>query len=115
MLYTVTYKKLGGSKYTDYILEENLKNILSIIAEDEKLSLISIIPEDQKLQTPGFAHVCWDKDDLAEALENHGIDPTEENIEKLYNEVNTHWLSDAMIETGWDFIYESIFNINWED
>lgn len=57
-----------------------------------------------------FGEVKWSREDLENALEVQGYPVTENNIEKLYSLCNSHWFTDYMIETGWQYMYDNIGN-----
>lgn len=55
-----------------------------------------------------FGVVRWCDEDIADALENCGHDKCIENIAKIRDKCMSHWFQDAMVETGWDYIYAYI-------
>ena len=55
-----------------------------------------------------FGIVRWCDDDIANAIETQGYEPTEENIAKVRNAVDTHHFVDWMIENGWEYIYQTV-------
>lgn len=58
-----------------------------------------------------FGIVLWQEDDLIEALANHGIEPTEENVQKLWSAMDDDDLCGNMIAAGWDYIYDLVNDI----
>lgn len=60
-------------------------------------------------EQPDFGEVHWCNDDLANALELAEIPPTSENVQTLRHEIendSNHYLTTAMIERGWEVIYD---------
>lgn len=55
-----------------------------------------------------FGVVRWCDEDIANALEEFGFDATPENIAIIENKCRHHCFTDAMIETGWNYIYAYI-------
>ena len=55
-----------------------------------------------------FGIVRWCEEDIANAIETQGYEPTEENIAKIRNMLNHHSFIDCMVEAGWDFIYNTV-------
>ena len=108
MDYIATFKTANGKTGWEILCAADFPFFFKDLNKNGS-TLISLIEQNGET----FGSVCWADEDLANALELHDIEPTEENIAKLKNEVDTHWLTDAMIETGWDFIYQSIYNIKF--
>lgn len=46
----------------------------------------------------------WNRDDIVKVLEQEGISPSEENIQKLILEKNLRFLEDQLIERGWEVL-----------
>lgn len=61
-----------------------------------------------------FGVVRWCSEDIKNALEVKSIPVTPENVGKLLDAVNTHHFTDHMISAGWDYIYEMINNVDFE-
>lgn len=57
-----------------------------------------------------FGIVRWCDEDIENALEVQGFEPTQENIDVIRNLLNHHSFTDMMIETGWEYIYNTINN-----
>ena len=55
-----------------------------------------------------FGIVRWCDEDLYNALKESGVDATEENVCRLRHLLGHHSFTDAMIERGWDVIYQTI-------
>lgn len=52
-----------------------------------------------------FGIVRWCDDDIIDALEDHNIEATPENISSVRAHLeNEHWFTDCMIAAGWDYI-----------
>ena len=69
-----------------------------------------------------FGTVTWQDEDLENALEDMEIPTTPENLDKLKENLlmwkNVDRLCEAMIEAGWNFIYnliDDVFNKDGED
>lgn len=57
-----------------------------------------------------LAEVHWTDDDLKEALEHCGVDPTKENLDELreayiYGKDLEEGLTEKMVEAGWEYLY----------
>jgi lambda repressor-like predicted transcriptional regulator len=48
--------------------------------------------------------IQWTKSDIVEALEKDGIEPCEENINKIISYRNLKYLEEQSIERGWEVI-----------
>jgi hypothetical protein len=48
--------------------------------------------------------IQWTKGDIVEALEKVGIEPSEENIDKIISYHNLKHLEEQSIERGWEVI-----------
>lgn len=57
-----------------------------------------------------FGEVRWCEEDLKNALECVGYPVTANNVAKLYAVCNSHWFTDFMIESGWEYMYNTIGN-----
>ena len=55
-----------------------------------------------------FGIVRWCEQDLCDALRQHGIPLTKENISALLKSVDTHWFKDTMIDAGWNYIDDCV-------
>lgn len=53
----------------------------------------------------------WTKSDIIEALEKEGIEPSEENIQKITSYKNMRHLEEQSIETGWEVIENMVNDI----
>lgn len=51
--------------------------------------------------------IQWSKNDIAEALKKEGMNPSEDNINKIISYQNMKYLEEQSIERGWEVI-ESI-------
>lgn len=76
----------------------------------EDVCLIVHTEEKSTDDTTWFGIVRWCDADLKEALILRGYPATENNIARLRNLCETHWFTDSMIETGWEYIYNKIFS-----
>lgn len=56
-----------------------------------------------------LAIVAWSREDMRTMLREEGIDPIEENVDRLLEarEFPTENIQDKMIETGWEMLYET--------
>lgn len=61
-----------------------------------------------------FAETYWDESDLGNALDVQGFGASEKNTSKLYEHINEEELVEAMIDAGWSYIYNVIWNIESE-
>lgn len=61
-----------------------------------------------------FGIVRWCEEDLKSALEENGFPVTDKNVAELYNRLQHHSFTDCMIATGWDFINDTISNLDYE-
>lgn len=62
-----------------------------------------------------FAHVWWSKEDLEEALIENDIPNTPKNIEMLFDAVSEDELTSAMIQAGWEYIYNIVYDLEGSD
>ena len=62
-----------------------------------------------------FGIIRWCREDLIEALELCGIEPTEDAIDTLYERVDTHWFTDFMTERGWALIFSCLSDLIHEN
>lgn len=51
--------------------------------------------------------ITWDRDDIADLLDERGIIPTDEIIDRAVSMVG-HWLQDRSIELGWGILQDLI-------
>lgn len=56
-----------------------------------------------------FAKVSWCDIDIIDLLGDYGYKPTEANIAKIRNSIDTEFLESVMIETGWNYL-NTVFN-----
>lgn len=53
--------------------------------------------------------ITWTVQDVFEAFqEHHGREPTETELDECIGQISVKAMQDTSIETGWDFIYQSI-------
>ena len=55
-----------------------------------------------------FGIVRWCDADIAAALKEDGYALTDENIQKVRNQLEHHSFADMMIERGWEHIHDVI-------
>ena len=55
-----------------------------------------------------FGIVRWCEQDLFDALREHGIPFTDENLSALLKSVDTKWFKDVMVEAGWNYIDDCV-------
>lgn len=60
-------------------------------------------------QNNSFAEVSWNDIDIIDLLGDYGYKPTEANIAKIRNSIDTEFLESVMIETGWNYL-NTVFN-----
>jgi len=70
----------------------------------------SPVSEDTVSRQEWFGIVRWCEEDIADALDRHGIPATQSNIDEIRVRCEHHFFTDAMIETGWSVI-ESFIDI----
>lgn len=58
-----------------------------------------------------FAHVCWCKEDLEQALTESDMPNTPENVEALFCLLSENELAGRMIQAGWEYIYGKVSEI----
>lgn len=56
--------------------------------------------------------IQWTKSDIVDALEKAGIEPSEENIDKIISYRNLKHLEEQSIERGWEVIESFITSDN---
>lgn len=88
------------------------KKVISVEFDEEtyeemgiKLLLVTICDDDE-----WFGMIRWHEDDLKEALEYQLHPATENNIAKLRSICNSHWFTDHLIQSGWEYMYSHIGN-----
>lgn len=68
--------------------------------------------------TTEFGVVSWNGEDLRNALDVYGIEPSAENIEKLRGimtaDETLRSFKEKQIEAGWNFIYSEIEESEWD-
>lgn len=68
--------------------------------------------------TTEFGVVSWNGEDLRNALDVYGIEPSAENIEKLRGimtaDETLRSFKEKQIEAGWNFIYSQIEESEWD-
>lgn len=62
-----------------------------------------------------FAHVWWSRVDLEQALLENDVPNTPKNIEALFDSLSEDELTGVMIQAGWEYIYDIVYNIEWSD
>ena len=55
-----------------------------------------------------FGVVRWCAEDIADAIETQGFEPTEENVKAVMAELNETALTAVMIQAGWDYLYNLV-------
>lgn len=56
-----------------------------------------------------FGEVWWTKEDIENAFdERTGKRPTEEQIEEAVDNIDCNSMEEAMIQSGWEFIYNAV-------
>jgi hypothetical protein len=55
-----------------------------------------------------FGVVRWCEEDVADAIETQGFEPTEENVKTVMSELNEMALTAVMIQAGWDYLYSLV-------
>ena len=55
-----------------------------------------------------FGVVRWCAEDVADAIETQGFEPTEENVKTVMSELNEMALTAVMIQAGWDYLYNLV-------
>ena len=56
-----------------------------------------------------FASILWQEEDVRSALEERGVDPTEENISLVLSDCDVSEMENC--EHGWECIYAAIFRV----
>jgi hypothetical protein len=70
--------------------------------------------DDREEDNYWFGRVRWCKGDIASVLSELGVDASEENINKVYNELkDDNGLQGHMIAAGWEYIRSAICNLFW--
>lgn len=66
----------------------------------------------EELVDKTFASILWKHDDIRKALEDKGFPPTDENVEKVLEDLCLQKdIESNGIEAGWDVIYSRIYDI----
>lgn len=55
-----------------------------------------------------FGIVRWCEEDVADAIETQGFEPTEENVKAVMAEFSEAALQTTMIQAGWDYLYNLV-------
>ncbi len=55
-----------------------------------------------------FGEVRWTEEDVREALERCGVQPTDENVSRVVGFCESHHFTDRLIELGWDVMSQYI-------
>lgn len=70
----------------------------------------------QSYQTDTFCETSWNEDDLRKALEDCEMSVTEKNVARLRQLCEEGGLIEAMIQAGWEFMYNRICqDEGWEE
>lgn len=59
-----------------------------------------------------FARVIWQEEDIRTHLEDKGYEVSDENVNKVLQELDARRLVETMIEAGWEIIYEAVQNVD---
>ena len=83
--------------------------------EGTKFGCVTVY-ERKTEETEWFGKVRWCEADLEEALRVQGYPVTENNISRLYDICKSHWFTDHMISSGWEYIYDQIgYGNGWDE
>lgn len=55
-----------------------------------------------------FGVVRWCAEDVADAIEMQGFEPTEENVNTVMAELSESALTATMIQAGWEYLYNLV-------
>lgn len=55
-----------------------------------------------------FGIVRWCAEDVANAIETQGFEPTEENVKTVMAELSETALTAVMIQAGWEYLYNLV-------
>lgn len=75
------------------------------------LAVADIDPDE----TDWFGKVRWCNDDIVDALQYKLINPTDENVARVRDQLEHHGFRDMQVEAGWDYIYSTIDNLELDD
>ena len=114
MEYIATYK-INEEIHKDKLCQADFDFFFKYINK-KKFTFVSLVPAEDAAEEneKWFGVVRWCSEDIADALKENSIPVTPENVAKLLNAVDTHHFTDYMISAGWDFIYEMINNVDFE-
>lgn len=62
-----------------------------------------------------FGKVRWCDDDIVDALQFKCINPTDEKVSLVRRQLEHHGFQDHQIGSGWDYIYSTIDNLNFDE
>lgn len=51
-----------------------------------------------------YGKVYWQDEDIEQELESYGIDPTPDNIERVWGSMSESTMTEVMCEAGFDYI-----------
>ncbi len=55
-----------------------------------------------------FGIVRWCAEDVADAIETQGFEPTEENVKTVMDTLNESAFISFMIQAGWEYLYNLV-------
>lgn len=78
-----------------------IRRLKEIVTDPEGSSEVDLIDRNKY-----FATILWQEEDIRSALEDRGIEPTDENIELVFDNLGISEMENC--EYGWDCIYCAI-------
>lgn len=58
--------------------------------------------------------VMWVDDDIISALKDEDVEPSKENIQRVWDKLG-HWLRDDQTQEGWQVIYAAISECDFDE
>ena len=114
MEYIATYK-INEEIHKDKLCQADFDFFFKYINK-KKFTFVSLVPAEDAAEENEkyFGVVGWCSEDIENALEVRSVPVTAENVGKLLDAVNTHFFTDHMISAGWDYIYDIMDGISFE-